>query len=82
MIDPFGNRVMSFLLFCRHMGLVFTISETWKEKEAVNEVWKLSLLSGKNLIIWNQSVVYTSSDSSGRKKVIEILGKESSDTIV
>ena len=47
MIDPFGNRVMSFLLFCRHMGLVFTISETWKEKEAVNEVWKLSLLSGK-----------------------------------
>ena len=47
MIDPFGNRMMSFLLFCRHMGLVFTISETWKEKETVNEVWKLSLLSGK-----------------------------------
>ena len=70
MIDPFGNRVMSFLLFCRHMGLVFTISETWKEKEAVNEVWKLSLLSGKNLIIWNQSVVYVSSDASRRKIMI------------
>ena len=40
-------RMISFLLFYRHIGLVFTISETWKEKEAVNEIWKISLLSGK-----------------------------------
>ena len=73
MIDPFGNRMISFLVFCRHIGLVFTISETWKEKEAVNEAWKLSLLSGKNLIIWDQSVVYMSSDASRRKKMVEKL---------
>ena len=47
MIDPFDNRMISFLLFYRHIGLVFTISETWEEKEAVNEVWKFSLFYGK-----------------------------------
>ena len=73
MIDPFGNRMISFLLFYRHIGLVFTISETWKEKEAVNEVWKLSLLSGKKLIVWNQSYIYMSSDASRRKKMVEKL---------
>ena len=39
--------MISFLLFYRHIGLVFTISETWEEKEAVNEVWKFSLFYGK-----------------------------------
>ena len=71
MIDPFGNRMISFLLFCRHIGLVFTISETWKEKEAVNEVWKFSLFSGKKIWLSGTSHLFTCrlTPLAGRKRL-------------